>query len=223
QCKLELLVGSPAACMELELFGPNEEPRGRLAPDAALLGSFPADDGCRLHVIDRSGARIGEYDDVSRVPKYEMPDSEYAKRPGKPRLPLPAPLPSFPIRLFLVFPRRDAESLRAFLKRQQLGRFAEAPEAPEQPDTDAIPVGARCRVRVPGQPTKLGTVMYVGPTDFKPGCWVGVRYDEPLGKHDGSVQGRRYFECEPKYGAFVRPPSVTVGDFPPEDDGLDDE
>ncbi|KAM8793964.1 LOW QUALITY PROTEIN: tubulin-folding cofactor B [Eudromia elegans] len=222
KCKLELLVGSPAACMELQLYGPDEAPRGRLAPDAALLGSFPADDGCRLHVIDHSGARHGEFDDVSRVPKYEMPDSEYAKRP---------------------------ESLRAFLQRRQLGRFAEAPEAPEQPDPDAIPVGARCQVRVPGQPTKLGTVMYVGecrfpvfpvflqlgmpglllpgvpagPTDFKPGCWVGVRYDEPLGKHDGSVQGRRYFECGPKYGAFVRPPSVTVGDFPPEDDGLDDE
>ncbi|XP_025905676.1 tubulin-folding cofactor B, partial [Nothoprocta perdicaria] len=152
--------------------------------------------GLLPQVIDRSGARHGEFEDLSRVPKYEMPDSEYAKRP---------------------------ESLRAFLQRRQLGRFAEAPEAPEQPDADAIPVGARCQVRVPGQPAKLGTVMYVGLTDFKPGCWVGVRYDEPLGKHDGSVQGRRYFECEPKYGAFVRPPSVTVGDFPPEDDGLDDE
>lgn len=41
------------------------------------------------------------------------------------------------------------------------------------------------RVEVPGVKNNVVTFI-AGTADFKPGYWVGVKYDEPLGKHDGT-------------------------------------
>ncbi|XP_064210955.1 CAP-Gly domain-containing linker protein 1 isoform X11 [Tribolium castaneum] len=53
------------------------------------------------------------------------------------------------------------------------------------------------------QGSKVGTVRYMGLTDFAPGEWVGVELDDPRGKNDGSVEGKRYFECRPHFGLFA--------------------
>jgi tubulin-folding cofactor B len=63
----------------------------------------------------------------------------------------------------------------------------------------------------------LAKTTVLGSTSFQPGIWIGIEYDEPLGKNNGTVQGVEYFKCRPNHGAFVRPTKVTVGDFPEED------
>ncbi|XP_026994698.1 tubulin-folding cofactor B [Tachysurus fulvidraco] len=204
--KLELVIGCPAASMDLQLFDTSDKFLQNIDDNEALLGSYPVDDNCRIHVIDRSGSLTGVFSDLSKVEKYEISKESYEKR---------------------------TDSVRNFKKNMKIGSFneenmAKKTEALSQKEEEEkaalalITVGKRCQVQVVGQPTKIGTVMFVGTTDFKPGYWVGVKYDEPLGKNNGSVNGKQYFECEPNYGAFVKPLSVTVGDFPEEDYGLDE-
>uniref|UniRef100_A0A0A9YTY6 CAP-Gly domain-containing protein n=1 Tax=Lygus hesperus TaxID=30085 RepID=A0A0A9YTY6_LYGHE len=53
------------------------------------------------------------------------------------------------------------------------------------------------------QGSKAGVLRFKGTTGFAPGEWCGVELDDPLGKNDGTVDGVRYFTCEPKFGLFA--------------------
>ncbi|XP_060951755.1 dynactin subunit 1-like isoform X1 [Limanda limanda] len=68
-----------------------------------------------------------------------------------------------------------------------------------------------CTVEVTGKGQR-GTVAYIGATLFASGKWVGVVLDEPKGKNDGTVQGKRYFICEENHGIFVRQSQIQVVD-----------
>ena len=41
--------------------------------------------------------------------------------------------------------------------------------------------------------------------------------------HTRSVKGKRYFECKPNFGVFVKSDRVKVGDFPVEEINFDDD
>jgi hypothetical protein len=52
-------------------------------------------------------------------------------------------------------------------------------------------------------------VRHFGPVDFAPGIWAGLVLDEDVGKNDGVVMGKRYFDCAPKHGLFTLQSRLT--------------
>ena len=70
--------------------------------------------------------------------------------------------------------------------------------------------GDRCCIQ-PGD--RMGKVMFIGPVNGMPGgYWVGVQYDDKVGKNDGTFNGRRFFTCPPGHGGFLRPSKVAALD-----------
>ncbi len=144
--KLELVSGVPAGGMKLEAYNPDGHLVCQMDNDSALLGSYPVDDGCRIHVIDTAGSSMGQFEDVSKVEKFEISQEDYEKR---------------------------TDSVRAYKERMKMGRFD--PELQKEKEEEkkrkaeeearkieGMKVGNRCEVKVPGHPTRRGTVQYTG-------------------------------------------------------------
>ncbi|EIM86925.1 uncharacterized protein STEHIDRAFT_121754 [Stereum hirsutum FP-91666 SS1] len=206
--KLELITGVPVDNQRLTLLESNDDPRliASLDDDSRPLGYYSPRQYQVIKVedTDPSTTFTGQLTDVSAVDKFELTPEQYAQR---------------------------QDSVLAYKQRHKVGRFAEpasssAAADPSPPSLPTIPIDSRCQVESSEEGFhKRGTVRYVGTTKFggTGGVWVGVEYDEPIGKNDGSVQGERYFTCLPKHGVFVRPDRVQVGDFPVEEIDLEDE
>ncbi|XP_057728433.1 tubulin-folding cofactor E-like isoform X2 [Arachis stenosperma] len=68
------------------------------------------------------------------------------------------------------------------------------------------------RVHSSGDSRRIGTVKYVGPVEGYSGTWVGVDWDNGEGKHDGSINGVRYFHAKSeRSGSLVRAPNLSQG------------
>ncbi|KAG6737800.1 hypothetical protein POTOM_059330 [Populus tomentosa] len=68
------------------------------------------------------------------------------------------------------------------------------------------------RVHSTNDPRRIGTVKYIGPVEGHPGTWIGVDWDNGEAKHDGSLNGVRYFEARSQLsGSFVRAQNLTAG------------
>lgn len=54
---------------------------------------------------------------------------------------------------------------------------------------------------------------FLGPTQFASGIWTGIELDDPIGKHDGTIDGIPYFICPPKHGIFAPLNKISKLDF----------
>uniref|UniRef100_A0A0D3AES6 CAP-Gly domain-containing protein n=1 Tax=Brassica oleracea var. oleracea TaxID=109376 RepID=A0A0D3AES6_BRAOL len=113
--------------------------------------------------LDPSSVTTGGWlEDTSLVETYNISEEDYAKRTGE-----------FFYCLELVFHIPDS------FRKLKEKRVSQNPAASE------VKVGDRCQVEA-GE--KIGVVKYVGRAEsLGPGYWVGIQYDEPLGKHDGML------------------------------------
>lgn len=187
--------------MKLKLVKTNNEPLF-LTEDDYTLGDYNISDMDTIHIIDANPNSVlvqHDFDDVSTVKKYEISEEDYEKRNDS-------------VRRFRKKLLSDPDYKKMI--QENKGNTYEK-------EAETIEISKRCLL---GDGVRRGEVMYVGIIPYLGyGFWVGVKLDEPMGDSDGSVKGKKYFECSNKYGIFVRPDYLKIGDFPPIDVFNEDE
>ncbi|PYI16180.1 Cap-Gly domain-containing protein [Aspergillus violaceofuscus CBS 115571] len=224
--KLETMTGVPPGCQRLRLRSPGR-PDQWVEDDNSIIGDWGLMRGCEIEVHDsRPQASRLNLTDLSSVEKYILPTSTYEALSNS----VLAWKKNQKLGRFDPNTVRPEEAMRS-------QALKDVGEVEQRAFVVGIVVNNRAIV-LPSSPphVRRGTIRFVGPVPTIPfpgvdlelveidsadlPVWVGIELDEPLGKNDGSVGGKRYFVCPNKTGVFVKPEKVEVGDFPPL--GLDD-
>lgn len=212
--KLYLHTGTRPASMRLFVRDPHTASSRPLSDPARTLRQCAVRSGDSLLVIDDdpfSPSANGWLEDVSLVPRYRVSEEQYDKAENT----------------YRRFKKRMREKDPNWSMTSALARQVNAAHTARAADLadERPPLQPGNRVEVfPG--AKRAEVCFVGRDlqHLPDGWWVGVRYDEPVGKNDGTVKGVRYFNAPMKFGGLVRPSNCTVGDYPPlQLDDSDDE
>ena len=172
--------------------------------DSKTLFDLGAKDHYCIHVNDtnpHASNKLGEFEDLSKVEKYEMSDNDYNKRTDT-------------FRKFREKQLAMNPNFKSYLGEVDKDHLKE--------EASKIEVGNRCETNVGD---RRGEVKYVGKVaGLEKGYWVGIKLDEPSGDCDGKVKNKTYFECGAKFGLFVRPDELKVGDYPEIDEfDMDDD
>lgn len=203
--KLYQHTGTGPGSMTVLLRGSERGPvRAELSDEHGTLAGYGTRTGDWLHVVDEdpySASAGGWLENTDLVEKYTLTEEVYAKKENTYR--------NYKMRMREKEPGWSMGGALEKTRRLREDPGREVDYAEERPDVE---VEKRVEV-LPGG--NRGSVAYVGKglEKLPEGWWVGVRFDEPVGKNDGSVKGVRYFEAEMGYGGLVRPSRVRVGDF----------
>ena len=184
------------------------------------LGFFSLRRAMRVHCIDlnpHSGSSGGQYEDTSLVEKYRMSEEDYEKRKGTLRdweRKQKEKDATFTLRKHarehreMVEARRQAKlglELPEGFEYDENGQAVrvevdEVEKAQSSADVGGadtvagIEVEMRCEVQPGG---RRGQVAFVGEIkELDGGHWVGIIFDEPVGKTDSTTpNGKRYFDA----------------------------
>jgi tubulin-folding cofactor B len=213
--RLETITGIPPADQQLLLFPSTVSTQSTTirAPagdendeDSVTLAALNIAQASRIHVNEtRPISEQTDWQDDANTEFFELNDEEYDKRSG---------------------------TVRQWKRDNQLGRFDPGYESRKQEQlklnhhkSDSIPLGSRFRTIDDINGERRGVVRYVGkvPVIDHENVWVGVEFDEPVGKNDGSLKGERYFTTQRNRGGFLKPVQVETGDYPELDLFSDDD